>query len=82
MPDGIDVDVQLKPCPFCTCKAVELETVEDGDGNLLCAHVECPACLARGPQEALIQNAVVFWNEADTNASRFGASVEIWPVPD
>jgi len=57
--------LKLNPCPFCTCKAVELETVEDGDGNVICAHVECPACLARGPQEQIVQNAIEFWNECE-----------------
>lgn len=70
MPDGIPADIFLKPCPFCTCKAVELETVHDGDGELICAHVECPACLARGPQEQVSQSAIDFWNEADTTGAR------------
>ena len=42
-----------------------VETVEDGDGNVICAHVECPACLARGPQEQIVQNAIDFWNECE-----------------
>ena len=58
-------EIRLLPCPFCTCKAVELEIVQDGNRNFLCAHVECPACLARGPQEATIQNAIDFWNECE-----------------
>lgn len=58
--------LKLIACPFCTCKAVELETVEDGNGNLLCAYVECPACLARGPQESGIQYAIDFWNECES----------------
>lgn len=57
--------LKLNPCPFCTCKAVELEEVTDGDGEFICAHVECPACLARGPQESVLQNAIEFWNECE-----------------
>ena len=57
--------LKLNPCPFCTCKAVELEEVTDGDGKFICAHVECPACLARGPQENVMQNAIDFWNECE-----------------
>lgn len=70
------LNLKLIPCPFCTCKAVELETVEDGDGTLLCAHVECPACLARGPQEDTIQNAVDFWNECEVVNGDVGESRE------
>lgn len=66
------MEIKLIPCPFCTCKAVELESVEDGDGNLLCAHVECPACLARGPQEVTIQNAIDFWNECEVPSVSVG----------
>ena len=57
--------ILLKPCPFCTCKSVELESVEDGDGRFICAYVECPACLARGPQEQILENAIDFWNECE-----------------
>lgn len=55
--------LQLIACPFCTCKAVELETVEDGIGNVVYAKVECPACLAGGPQENVVKNAIDFWNQ-------------------
>lgn len=57
--------LNLNPCPFCTCKGVELEEITDGEGNFICAHVECPACLARGPQESVMQNAIDFWNECE-----------------
>ena len=68
--------MKLNPCPFCTCKAVEVETVTDGDGIEICSHVECPACLARGPQEALLQNAVDFWNECEPVAPTENAGGE------
>ena len=57
--------LKLNPCPFCTCKAVELEEVTEINGTLICAYVECPACLARGPQESVLQNAIDFWNECE-----------------
>jgi Lar family restriction alleviation protein len=62
--------LKLKACPFCSCKAVELEEATDGNGLLLYAQVECPACLARGPQETVMQNAINFWNDCEVAGRR------------
>jgi len=58
-------NIQLSQCPFCTCKAVELETITDSNSAVEAAHVECPACLARGPQESTEQRAADAWNMRD-----------------
>lgn len=55
----------LKPCPFCTCRAVEWETATDGDGFVVSSVIECPACLARGPEESSVDRAAVAWNDRD-----------------
>jgi Lar family restriction alleviation protein len=60
----------LKPCPFCTCAAAEWETTTDGDGYVLCSQIECPACLARGPETHSEIAAARAWNERDPPLKR------------
>lgn len=55
---------ELRPCPFCTSSAVEVEEVVDRDGNIKSAQVTCDACGAWGPFEATVEKAVEFWNGA------------------
>lgn len=54
--------IQMSPCPFCCSDNVELETTTDGGGVVECAHVECVACLARGPEESTQERAIGAWN--------------------
>jgi hypothetical protein len=61
--------IVLAECPFCTCRAAELETVTDGNFIVESAHVECPACLARGPEEVTEERAVQAWNACSEGAA-------------
>ncbi|MGY3527242.1 Lar family restriction alleviation protein [Bradyrhizobium sp. USDA 4452] len=65
---------ELLPCPFCTSKAVEIEEIVLGDGTAESAQVECPACLARGPEHTTVDQATRAWNERDGIAPAQGCS--------
>ena len=55
----------LKPCPFCQ-RGLEMEDLwcSEVDGRRVNFRVECPRCLARGPQSEVMVIAVRNWNGA------------------
>jgi Lar family restriction alleviation protein len=59
----------LSPCPFCTCKAVELETETDGP-RADYFWIECPACNACGPLQTSDALAIEFWNARTASTSQ------------
>lgn len=49
-------------CPFCDEPLVEIETCEDGAGNVLSVQVVCDECGAKGPEASTEERAIEVWN--------------------
>jgi len=56
--------IDLKPCPFCGCKSVEIQEVCEGSyEKTTAAYVICDACCAQGPECNTIDEAQWQWNQ-------------------
>lgn len=60
----LETAMDLRPCPFCTSPAVEMEEVADGNERTIEAYVVCDACGASGPNEPTTERAAMMWNSA------------------
>lgn len=53
---------ELKPCPFCGSRDIEIHENKEG-GFLYCIYILCLCCLARGPSTWEESVAIKKWNE-------------------
>lgn len=53
---------EIRPCPFCGCRDLEIVNYGYKDGRKVCFRVQCMMCRAQGPVGKSVRLAARLWS--------------------